>query len=303
MSEDQERAKNQLVMLEQMLIKRRTDHELSPNVVAHLEKSAIFLNELFRSYTQLPLKIILKNIRNIASVEALPPDDGETLFLSMEIRGLETKMLSYIDRNSIAFLLDLLLGNSDITDASSTKKITSIEKNLTEFTVQELIKIITSERGDLNHLRINIKSLITELPILITEGELGQCFEITYTIRVAEKEANVSLLMPELAFDAQSVRPNKQFINEHEHQRLLWNQRLKAELCRAAIRLDAVLDEKSLAFAELLRLQVGQVLPLNATTQDRISVVSNGKPLMQCSLGKANGFYTLRIESIHDDGN
>lgn len=288
-------------MLEQMLIKRRTDHELSPNIIAHLQKSAIFLNELFRSYTQLPLKIIFKNARNIASVDALPPDDGETLFMLMEIKGLETKMISYIDRNSIAFLLDLLLGSSEITAAPDAKKITNIEKNIAKFATQELIHILTDDKGDLNHLRISIKSLITKLPILITEGEIGQCFEIAYTIRIDDKEANVNLLIPEQAFDAQSVRPSRQLINEHERQKHLWNQRLKAEISRAAIKLDAVLDEKSIAFAELLRLQVGQVLPLNTTTQDRISVISNGKPVMQCSLGKASGYYTLRVESVHSD--
>lgn len=301
MSADQEQPKNQLVMLEQMLIKRRTDHELSPNIIAHLQKSAIFLNELFRSYTQLPLKIIFKNARNIASVDALPPDDGETLFMLMEIKGLETKMISYIDRNSIAFLLDLLLGSSEITAAPDAKKITNIEKNIAKFATQELIHILTDDKGDLNHLRISIKSLITKLPILITEGEIGQCFEIAYTIRIDDKEANVNLLIPEQAFDAQSVRPSRQLINEHERQKHLWNQRLKAEISRAAIKLDAVLDEKSIAFAELLRLQVGQVLPLNTTTQDRISVISNGKPVMQCSLGKASGYYTLRVESVHSD--
>jgi flagellar motor switch protein FliM len=303
MSEDQERSKNQLVMLEQMLVKQRTDHQLSPNIIAHLQKSAIFLNELFRGYTQLPLRIILKDVRNIASVEALPPDDGGTLFMLMDIKGLETKMISYVNRDTIAFLLDLLLGNNGITEPPASKKITTIEKKLAKFTVQELIKIITDEKSDLNYLKISVNDLITKLPILIAEGELGQCFEITYAIRIDEKEAYLNLLMPEQAFDVQRVRPNRQLINEHERQKLLWNQRLKAEISRAAIRLDAVLDEKSIAFAELLRLQVGQVLPLNATTQDRISVVSNGKSVMQCSLGKANGYYTLRVECVHDDSN
>lgn len=304
MTEDQGRNNRQLVMLEQMLVTRRTDHELSPNVVAHLKRSAILWNELFRSFTPMPVKITLSCVRNLESVDALPPDDGEFLFIMMELKDLDTKMLSYVDRKSIATLLDLLLGNSEISNTqNSDKPITNVEKKIVNFIAQELINILTYDGGDLSHLDINIKSLITKLPILITEGELGRCFEIDFSIRLDEDEVLIHLLIPEQVFNTENLLVDQQLIDERESQKHIWSQRLKAEISRATVKLDAVLDERSIAFAELLRLRVGEILPLNATTQDRIRVVSNGKPVMHGSLGKANGVYTLRVEGIDGDSN
>ncbi|MBX2806934.1 MAG: FliM/FliN family flagellar motor switch protein [Hyphomicrobiales bacterium] len=302
MSKDQDEAKNQLALLEELLITRRPAKKLDETIVAHLGKCAILWNEIFRNYTQLPIKIALDKVENVSSVDALPPDNGDNLFIIMGFKNVEAKMIAYIDRRNIGVLNDLFFGNETIGEAVDGRPITNLQKNIAQFTTQELLRIISDKNGELSHLTTQTQMITTKLPLLIAEGELGQCFHISYAVNVSGEVVNLNFLIPEYLCDSQCLLPPQQILEQQEVLKRVWEQRLKAKLASVMIRLDAVLDEKTIGFSELLRLQVGQVLALNSTSVDNVKLEINSYPLMQCQLGKVNGNYTLRIDQkIRDD--
>src|SRR5262249_32715413 len=79
-----------------------------------------------------------------------------------------------------------------------------------------------------------------------------------------------------------------------------WTQHIRKEVTRAQVTLTAILDERPGLLAEVLNLEVGQIVELQATAQSRVRVECNGERLMWCDFGKSGGAYTLRFDSFVD---
>ncbi len=81
-----------------------------------------------------------------------------------------------------------------------------------------------------------------------------------------------------------------------------WTHHFQAEIQRTEVKINAVLEEREMSLDELSRLEVGQVLKLQATPRTPIKLECNKQPLFHCSLGQADGAYTLQVDSfIHQE--
>ncbi|HZS80085.1 MAG TPA: FliM/FliN family flagellar motor switch protein, partial [Herbaspirillum sp.] len=75
-----------------------------------------------------------------------------------------------------------------------------------------------------------------------------------------------------------------------------WIRLMKQQIQAAEVELIANFGTAQLTFTDLLRMQVGDVIPL----QPGESVVAqvDGIPVMECSYGQLNGQYALRVEKL-----
>ena len=80
----------------------------------------------------------------------------------------------------------------------------------------------------------------------------------------------------------------------------VWSRHIRGEVQRTEVRLRAVLDQCEITLGEAASLQVGQILPLQATPRSRVKLESAEQGLFWCSLGQAEGAYVLRIEDAVD---
>jgi flagellar motor switch protein FliM len=80
----------------------------------------------------------------------------------------------------------------------------------------------------------------------------------------------------------------------------VWSQKIQSEVSRANVDLVAVLDEQELSLADVAAFAVGRVLALRAAPDGLLRVESNGEPLINCEIGKANGVYALRVRDFID---
>lgn len=79
-----------------------------------------------------------------------------------------------------------------------------------------------------------------------------------------------------------------------------WASLIQAEVKKTSIRLNAVLDEKSLTLGDIAQLEVGQVIRLEATPKSKIRVEGNNQKLFVCSMGHADGRYVLKVDDVVD---
>lgn len=77
---------------------------------------------------------------------------------------------------------------------------------------------------------------------------------------------------------------------------------LPTHLGNVPVRLGAVLGAIEVPLAELLRLEVGDVIPLNARVGEPLDVSVDGRICASATLGANNGVLAVRIESWADDG-
>lgn len=75
-----------------------------------------------------------------------------------------------------------------------------------------------------------------------------------------------------------------------------WIRLLKQQIQTAEIELVADLGTAHSTFGDLLQMKVGDVLPL--VLEERVEAKVDGVPIMECSYGRLNGQYALRVEKL-----
>lgn len=75
-----------------------------------------------------------------------------------------------------------------------------------------------------------------------------------------------------------------------------WAQKLQAQLQAAEVEIVAHLTATTVRFSDLLKMGVGDVLPIELPTM--VEASSDGVPIMQCRYGEINGHYALRVERL-----
>jgi len=75
-----------------------------------------------------------------------------------------------------------------------------------------------------------------------------------------------------------------------------WNKMMARQIKSAEIELVAVLGEAKLNVEELMKVRVGDILPLIVT--DNIQALVNGVPVMECKYGVFNNQYSIKVEKM-----
>lgn len=75
-----------------------------------------------------------------------------------------------------------------------------------------------------------------------------------------------------------------------------WNKLMARQIKSAEIELVAVLGQASLTVEELMKVRVGDILPL--TVADNIEALVNDVPVMECKYGVFNKQYSIKVERI-----
>ncbi|HEX7633646.1 MAG TPA: flagellar motor switch protein FliM [Noviherbaspirillum sp.] len=75
-----------------------------------------------------------------------------------------------------------------------------------------------------------------------------------------------------------------------------WIRLLKQQIKTAEVELLANLGTADLTFGDVLSMKVGDIIPINIPTP--LCATVDGVPVMECSYGKLNGQYALRIEKL-----
>ncbi|ASU38291.1 flagellar motor switch protein FliM [Herbaspirillum sp. meg3] len=75
-----------------------------------------------------------------------------------------------------------------------------------------------------------------------------------------------------------------------------WIRLMKQQIQTAEVELIANFGTARVTFTDLLNMQVGDVIPLQTVTP--VTAQVDGVPVMECSYGKLNGQYALRVEKL-----
>jgi flagellar motor switch protein FliM len=116
-----------------------------------------------------------------------------------------------------------------------------------------------------------------------------------------DRRGGISLVIPQQAL--QSIRQD--LAREPEEEPVAadpgWTKLFENQVTRAEVHVRAVIEERHLTLADIAAIQVGGVLPLQATPRSLVRLECNDQLLFWCELGQANGYYTVRIEDGVDE--
>jgi len=81
----------------------------------------------------------------------------------------------------------------------------------------------------------------------------------------------------------------------------MWARRLRQEVSRAHVTIEAYNVQGNMTLKQLSKLQVGQILPLPGDVMNEVRLRSGSKPLYKCSLGKIGQNFSARVREAIDE--
>jgi len=129
----------------------------------------------------------------------------------------------------------------------------------------------------------------------------ARMFSCQISVGFGEAQANMRLLMPRSCHRPIQEAVMRMLRAPSNQADPLWARRLRQEVSRAHVAIEAYIVQSSMSLAKLSNLEVGQVLPLGAGIMNDVRLRSGNKPLYKGSLGKIGQNFSARVNEPIDE--
>ncbi|HLS19534.1 MAG TPA: FliM/FliN family flagellar motor switch protein [Paracoccaceae bacterium] len=256
-------------------------------------RSAMELGDFFTAPVQLHLGEIL--IGKAGSF--LAKYDGGGAVGVFRGNGNDAPILIGADGNGIDMIIEAGFGADGSEPAENAERpLSKIEARLAASVFQRIIGMVheASEKKGAPPALDRLECL-SDQPALVRREDEWLIARLEFT--VLNRSGELFILMPIAAIGAWREAP-METSPAIENRDPRWSGRIQQELTRTDVTLHAILEERELTLGEIASLRPGDMLPLRATPQSRVKLVSNAQPLLWCEFGQAAGAYTLRVQDF-----
>jgi flagellar motor switch protein FliM len=202
-----------------------------------------------------------------------------------------------VDSALIYSMIDVLLGGRRGTTAIRIegRPYTTIETNL----VKRMIEIILADAElafkPLSPVKFNIDRLETNPRFAAISRPANAAILVRLRIDMEDRGGAVELLIPYATIEPIRDVLLQMFMGEKFGRDPIWEGHLATEIGQAEIAVDAVLYEAKLPLKQLMRLEVGDVLPLDITPDARVTVRCGDVTLTEGRMGRVGDRVAVRV--------
>jgi flagellar motor switch protein FliM len=202
-----------------------------------------------------------------------------------------------VDSNLIYSMIDVLLGGRRGTTAIRIegRPYTTIETSL----VKRMIEVVLADAElafkPLSPVKFNIDRLETNPRFAAISRPANAAILVRLRIDMEDRGGAVELLLPYATIEPIRDVLLQMFMGEKFGRDSIWEGHLATEIGQAEIAVDAVLYEAKLPLKQLMRLEVGDVLPLDITPDARVTVRCGDVTLTEGRMGRVGDRVAVRV--------
>jgi len=245
---------------------------------------------------------------DLAALETLKADDLEEVLGSHSLIAhfkapiWGGDVLLVLTGEVISLMVDALFGaaeptvNARVNQSFSTVE-TAIGENISLHLAQAMDEIFGNGEAKL----LNLKRIQTVQQFDGQEFSKARMFSCQLTIGFGEANASARLLLPRSCHRPIQEAVTRMLRSPSNQADPLWARRLRQEVSRAHVMIEAYVTQSTMSLAKLSELKVGQVLPLTAGIMNDVRLRSGNKPLYKCSLGKIGQNFSARVRDPIDE--
>lgn len=245
---------------------------------------------------------------DVRSLETLQPIDiaasfgSDCLIVVLKAERWGGEVLLVLDPNLISLVTEAFFGNATPKPASRNgRPFSPVEIKIGE-------KLAISLAGAMNDIfgitQGNLFELKNVTPVQQFDTDdfaHSRMFSCLLKIGHDKTETDLRILMPRSCH-----RPIQEVITRmlrapSNGTDPLWARRLRQEISRTNVNIEAYIVQGTMTMQELSHLTVGQILPLPANGPNQVRLRSRQKPLYKCSLGKTGTNFSVRVNDVVDE--
>jgi flagellar motor switch protein FliM len=236
------------------------------------------------------------------SIGSLEKDDISTTLSRTGLVGMVpvskwgSRLLLAADRNFVDCGIEALFGAGDSLEmGAALRPLTAVDLGIAR-------QVFADVTASLDHMFSGGVESLFQIGDLVEAAHLAPgtvaetrmiCCAIA--LKAAGRSGQILILLPRSSFKPMQDAIARMLRQPAHHSDPTWAKKLRLEVSRARIDVEAYLQQGSMTLEQIALLKPGQVLHLPKDAIDQVRLRSGNQALYKCRLGKAGNAFTVRI--------
>lgn len=250
--------------------------------------------------TSLPMEATLQALETIDREAALSLAKGHAVS-QVAVEAWGSHLVFAADRTFVYTMVDLLFGAAeDAAPYSVERPFTAIELGLVEKVFRTLIIALDQAFSGGTHSLFKLSDVVNGDRLdrdAVSDMRVTAC---RIALSALGRRGTMTIIFPRSSYAAMHDALLRLIQTPSERTDPEWAKKLRGEVTRARVTVEAYLDRGKMTLEEVSRLAPGQVLALPAGALEQIRLRSGGHALFNCALGKSGSAFTVRIKDPVD---
>lgn len=261
------------------------------------ERMAGQCSEALRQMSPSPALFLVESLLTQRIGDVLDSYENNAVFGIIHVQAWDSRLLIGLEHEFIFSLAEALFGG-DGSEACVIEKrqLSNIELRLAKNTFDLFAQALQNSFKSVCETIFKLDRVETKLDFVTIAPRTAFGVRAILKLRILGREAHMFVLIPQSALNTIRQDLVHDASAEVSFRDPLWTKQIQNEVGQAEIAIRGIIEQRHFCLNDIARLQVGQVLTLEATAKTRVKLECNTEHLFWCDLGQADGFYTLRIE-------
>lgn len=274
-------------------------YERLPMLDIIFDRFVRMMSTSLRNFTSDNIEISIDNTSSIRFGDYLNSIPLPAMLAVFRAEEWDNYGLMTIDSNLIYSIVDALLGGRRGTAAMRIegRPYTTIEQTLIERMISVVLKDLCAAFEPLSPVTFTLDRLETNPRFASIAQASNAAILVKMRADMEDRGGKLEMVLPYATVEPVRELLLQRFMGEKFGRDSIWENHLANELWRTSVPVDAVLDEQIMTLGQVMALEVGQTLMLNATSDGEIGVRCNGVDMMVGRMGRLGKNIAVKIES------
>jgi flagellar motor switch protein FliM len=273
-------------------------YERLPMLEVVFDRLVRMMSTSLRNFTSDNVEVSLDNIASIRFGDYLNSIPLPAMLAVFRAEQWDNFGLMTIDSSLIYSIVDVLLGGRRGTAAMRIegRPYTTIERTLVERMVHVVLQDMSASFEPLSPVTFGFDRLETNPRFATIARPANAAVLVKLRIDMEDRGGRLELVLPYATLEPVRELLLQMFMGEKFGRDSIWESHLATELWSTDIQIEAVMEQQTLSLKDVMNLEVGKTLMLNATPESLVELRCGGISLLEGRMGRIGQNIAVRVE-------
>ena len=272
-------------------------YERLPMLEIVVDRLVRIMSTSLRNFTSDNVEVGIDSIASLRFGDYLNSIPLPAMLAVFKVDEWDNYGLLVVDSAMIYSIIDVLLGGRRGTAAMRIegRPYTTIERSLVERLIRLVLHDVTASFEPLTPVTFRFERLEVNPRFATVSRPSNAAVLVKLRIEMDDRGGRLELLLPYATLEPVRELLLQQFMGERFGRDSIWETHLAEQLLDTEIDLSAVLDEQVMALSDVVALQVGSQIVLQAAPGSAVQLRCGTVPLFEARLGRRKHRVAVRI--------
>ncbi|OUR75723.1 flagellar motor switch protein FliM [Alphaproteobacteria bacterium 46_93_T64] len=274
------------------------NYERLPMLEVVFDRLVRMMTTSLRNFTSDNVEVSLDNITSIRFGDYLNSIPLPAILSVFRAEEWDNYGLIMVDSSLIYSIVDVLLGGRRGTAAMRIegRPYTTIERNLVERMVSVILTDMCAAFEPLSPVNFTQERVETNPRFATIARPANAAILIKLRIDMEDRGGRLELLLPYATLEPVRELLLQMFMGEKFGRDSIWENHLATELWATEVEIQAVLDEQEMPLNEILSLEVGDTVMLNASPTSPVVLRCGGIGMVSGKMGRSGQNIAVKVD-------